>query len=168
MNTASGVQALAQFPWAQAGAINDQYFAALSNGGLGNLPSPVTDDSITTDQVVGRRMQKPPIEEASKLRFSPDLQGNLYYQADARRMQTAGEQISRLALRGVGVIGTDNFGQYNRMILNPPSTMLYAASPSGKSSVESSTDSIGVILWVLIGVGVIALLGRATSIPVTL
>jgi len=165
MNTASGVQSLSLFPWSQAAGINNQYFAALSNGGLGHLPNPVTDDSITTDQVVGRRMQKPPIEPQSKLRFDPRVEGNIYYQSDANRINTAGSQLKQLALRGVGVLGTDDFGQYNKMILRPPGTSLYAAAPP---STESESDSIGVILWILIGVGVIALLGRATSVPVIL
>lgn len=166
MNTASGVQALSQFPWTQAAAVNDQYFTALSNGGLGHLPNPATDDSITTDQVVGRRMQKPPLEQQSKLRFNPNVQGNIYYQSDSNRINTAGQQIDKLAMKGMGVIGTDQFGQYNKMILKPPGTMLYSATSN--TPTESSTDSIGVILWILIGVGVIALLGRSTSVPVLL
>lgn len=115
---ASG-QSLSNINYAQAVGINGQYFAALSNGGLGYLPNPVSDDSITTDQVVMRREQRPPLEESTRLRFDPNVDGNPYFAADDNRIKTTGQMLPQLALRGITVMGTDNFGQFNKMIVDP-------------------------------------------------
>jgi len=155
---ASYGQALSNINYAQAVGINGQYFAALSNGGLGHLPNPVSDDSITTDQVVMRREQRPPLEESTRLRFDPNVDGNPYFAADDNRIKTTGQMLPQLALRGMTVMGTDRFGQYNKMIVDPNNMKLY-----NQYTTESQSDSTSVILWILIGVGVIVLLGRATS-----
>lgn len=151
-------QSLSNINYAQAVGINGQYFAALSNGGLGHLPNPVSDDSITTDQVVMRREQRPPLEESSRLRFDPNVDGNPYFAADDNRIKTTGQMLPQLALRGITVMGTDNFGQYNKMIVDPNNMAVY-----NSYARESESDSMSVILWVLIGVGIIVLLGRSTS-----
>lgn len=138
--------------------INNDYFSALSNGGLGNVPNPVNDDSITTDQVVMRRQQMPPILESTKLRFDPTVPGNPYYLADQNRINTTSQKLAELALRGITVLGTDEFGQYNKMIVDPKNMAVY-----NSYAKENESDSMSVILWVLIGVGVLVLLGRSTS-----
>ncbi len=154
---ASG-QSLSNINYAQAVGINGQYFAALSNGGLGYLPNPVSDDSITTDQVVMRREQRPPLEESTRLRFDPNVDGNPYFAADDNRIKTTGQMLPQLALRGITVMGTDNFGQFNKMIVDPKNMAVY-----NSYARESESDSMSVILWVLIGIGAIVLLGRSTS-----
>lgn len=151
-------QALSNINYAQAVGINGQYFAALSNGGLGYLPNPVSDDSITTDQVVMRREQRPPLEESTRLRFDPNVDGNPYFAADDNRIKTTGQMLPQLALRGITVMGTDNFGQFNKMIVDPKNMAVY-----NSYARESESDSMSVILWVLIGIGAIVLLGRSTS-----
>jgi len=158
----SNGQTLSSINFGNAQKINNEYFTSLSNGGLGNVPNPVNDDSITTDQVVMRRQQRPPILESTKLRFDPNVQGNPYYIADQNRMTTTSEKLSELALRGITVLGTDEFGQYNKMIIDPNNMAVY-----NSYARESESDSMSVILWILIGVGVIVLLGRSTSRYVT-
>ena len=154
---ASG-QSLSNINYAQAVGINGQYFAALSNGGLGYLPNPVSDDSITTDQVVMRREQRPPLEESTRLRFDPNVDGNPYFAADDNRIKTTGQMLPQLALRGITVMGTDNFGQFNKMIVDPNNMAVY-----NSYARESESDSMSVILWVLIGIGAIVLLVRSSS-----
>lgn len=143
--------------WALIRNVNGQYFDFYSNGGLGQLPYAQSDDSKTTDQVVSRRMQIPSLQ--TKKKFSSHVRTNPYFQMDGNRILTTQEQLEQLNMRGITVLGEDNYGQFNSYITTPdPSATTFYA--------DTSSESMGVIGWILLGIAGITLLANATSQPI--
>ncbi len=139
--------------------LNQANFSKLSNGGLGQLPDPVQDDSKTTDEVVQRTYEYPTMLPESVAYRKPE--SGDYYRKQRNRVATAAPQVSQLALRGVKVYGADATGQYNILLTDP------GAMETNLGVTASNDDgATSVLLWVVIIIGAISLFGNALARPV--
>lgn len=143
---------LSQLNIAGAQAINNDFFRFYSNGGYGHLPNPISEDQITTDQYVARRMLYPSV---SLKDYYENEQHSPYYQNNQNRSLTMTQQFGSLVQKGVRLIGQEKTGRYS----------VYAATPdpSGSVSVYSSERETGALLWIIIGIGAIALISQTLS-----
>jgi hypothetical protein len=125
--------------------INDKYFSYYSNGGYGNLPNPVYDDMITTDQYVARRYEAPSLAGRT---YYTDYKNSPFYSNDQNRKLTMTEQVSSLQQKGVKLVGQEAFGKYS----------VYASLPDSSGYLQSynTTTEYHQFLWILLGVGILA------------
>lgn len=136
-----------------AQAINSNYFQYYANGGYGHLPNPIFEDQKTTDDYVARRMLYPSI---SLKEYYSEEQHSPYYQLNQNRALTMTQDYDSLAQKGTRLIGEEKSGRYS----------VYAATPDPSGSVSLYSGSTGethMLLWVVIGIGAIALLSNTLA-----
>ncbi len=136
-----------------AQGINQNYFQFYANGGYGHLPNPVFEDQKTTDEYVARRMLYPSV---SLKEYYDDAHHSPFYQLNQNRALTMTEQYDSLAQKGTRLIGQEKSGKYS----------VYASTPDPSGSVSLYSGSSGethMLLWVVIGIGAIALLSNAVA-----
>ena len=136
-----------------AQGINSNYFQFYSNGGYGHLPNPVFDDQKTTDEYVARRMLYPSV---SLKEYYDNEHQSPYYQLNQNRALTMTQDYDSLAQKGTRLIGQEKTGKY----------AVYATVPDPSGSVSFISDSSAethMLLWVVIGIGAIALLSNVVA-----
>lgn len=137
--------------------ITNAYDTILNNGGAPNFPNVIGDDSKTTDEVVARRMNYPSKDTREYFADAKNLQ-NPRYTFEANRLATIGEKVEQLKLRGISIRGQEYYGGNNALILD--------STGSYTPTVNSVDNGIGTMLWIFIGIGVIALVGSLTGQPI--
>lgn len=135
-----------------AQSINADFFRFYGNGGIGHLPNPIFEDQKTTDEYVARRLLYPSF---SLKEYYEDEKHSPYYQNNQNRALTMTQQFGALSQQGVRLIGQEKNGKYSMYAVTP--------DPSGSVSLYSSTQETGALLWVIIGIGAIALLANTVA-----
>jgi len=128
--------------------VNGKYFNFYANGGYGKLPL-VSEDTRTTDQMVARRVEYP--SQKMKDYYDPKNSSAFYLNNENRRL-TQAQSFASLQERGIKLVGEEKYGAYNVYASTP--------DPSGNLSFYSSSSSneMGVLLWVIIGIGAFILI----------
>lgn len=136
----------------KAKRINSNYFKTYSNGGYGRIPNAVGDDQVTTDQFVARRIQFP----STKVKeYYTDYKNSSFYQNNQNRALTTAQSIPALQSKGVPLVGIQNYGKYSMYTQIP--------DPSNTLSLYSTESETNTILWLVIGIGALALIANTVA-----
>lgn len=148
------------FDMSNANRINDLFNAKVNNGGPPNFPSPVGDDSKTTDEVIPRDMYYDGALVADRYSDDNELGPFIDIYQD-NKLQDSLVKLDKLALRRIAVRGREYRGA--------PGEMLVSVDPSTTTTSSSTTDSgISVLLWIVVIIGGISLIASATGREVEL
>lgn len=137
-----------------AQGINSNYFQFYANGGYGHLPNPVFEDQKTTDEYVARRMLYPSV---SLKEYYDNEHQSPYYQLNQNRALTMTQDYDSLQQKGTRLMGQEKTGKY----------AVYATIPDPSGSVSfisgGGSGETHMLLWVVIGIGAIALLSNVVA-----
>jgi len=131
--------------------VNNQYFKYFSNGGYGHLPQ-ISDDQLTTDQLVARRIEYPSFRVKD---YYENYRDSSFYTFDQNRKKTFEKQLSSLSNVGAKIIGGEKNGEYSMYACVP--------DPSGHVKLYSTSQETNSMLWIIIGIGALALIAQAVA-----